>query len=53
MLDTVYSARGAAAGVNPLFAQMKPETNAGFSPLLPFHPAAAKALGLVPKDPPR
>ena len=47
-LDTVYGARESAASINPLFAQMRPENNASFSPLLPFHPAAALVLNLNP-----
>jgi hypothetical protein len=46
VLDTVYGARDGAAPVDPLFAQMRPENNASFSPLLPYHPVAAQVLNL-------
>jgi hypothetical protein len=49
MLDCVYGAREAAARVNPLFRQIRPEANASFSPLLSYLPAAAQALGLASK----
>ena len=51
LLDTVYGARDAAARIDPLFRQIRAEANASFSPLLPYHPAAAAALGLAQKQP--
>jgi TRAP-type uncharacterized transport system substrate-binding protein len=46
VLDTVYGARDGAARIDPLFGQIRADINATFSPLLPFHPIAAEALGL-------
>jgi TRAP-type uncharacterized transport system substrate-binding protein len=51
LLDTVYGAREAAVSPHSLLRQLRPEVNGSFSAALPYHPAAAQALGIAPKQP--
>ena len=47
MLDCLYQHRDAVAAFDPLFAAIDRRSNAAVAKWMPFHPAAAKQLGLT------